>query len=271
MRAAATVATLGHLVWLTGNVREEWTGAIESWADDPPSSPFAQGSPARYYPPIVAVALGASLRVLLVSRSGEPRHGSGIVTAGSSTAALALTVVLVRTVNLPLYGGGVTRERRRRLVRRWHVLKHPDRRAGLFSPRLSSLRYPGRFATMTHPDSTTTAGLRAIAPVFATTDLKRWVAHYRALGFAVEPYDDVYAFARLDDIAIHVGVMPDHDPARTAACAYLTVDDADALHTRWSSVDHGGRDVAPVDTDYGTREGAHIDPDNNLLRYGSSR
>lgn len=122
MRVAATVATLGHLVWLAGNVREECTGAIESWADDPPSSPFAQGSPARYYPPIVAVALGAALRVLLVSHSRRSRVRFAVVAAGASTTALATTVVLIRSVNLPLYRGEVALPQRRRLVQRWYLL-----------------------------------------------------------------------------------------------------------------------------------------------------
>ncbi|WP_328307838.1 hypothetical protein [Actinomycetospora sp. NBC_00405] len=122
---------------------------------------------------------------------------------------------------------------------------------------------------MSDPTVPTATGLRAVAPVFATTDLVRWTSHYRALGFDVDTYDESYAFAQLDDIAIHVSVMAGHDPARTAACAYLTVDDADALHARWAAINHGGRDKAPVDTEYGTREGAHIDPDNNLLRYGT--
>ncbi|OLL99389.1 bleomycin resistance protein [Pseudonocardia sp. Ae406_Ps2] len=110
--------------------------------------------------------------------------------------------------------------------------------------------------------------LRSVAPVFATTDLDRWLDHYRALGFTVERYDDGYGFAALGGVELHVSVLPDHDPARTAGCAYLHVDDADALHARWSAV-AGGREVAPVDTPYGLREGAHHDPDNNLLRYGS--
>lgn len=38
----------------------------------------------------------------------------------------------------------------------------------------------------------------------------------------------------------------------------------------WSAVT-GGRDVAPVDTEYGLSEGAHLDPDGNLLKYGSRR
>ncbi|MEJ8280417.1 bleomycin resistance protein [Pseudonocardia spirodelae] len=110
--------------------------------------------------------------------------------------------------------------------------------------------------------------LRSVAPVLATADLTRWLDHYRALGFTVECYDDGYGFARLDGVELHVSVLPGHDPARTAGCAYLHVEDADVLHARWSPVP-GGRDVPPVDTPYGLREGAHLDPDGNLLRYGS--
>ena len=110
--------------------------------------------------------------------------------------------------------------------------------------------------------------LHSVAPVFSTTDLARWLEHYRALGFSTRPYGDEYGFASLDGVELHVSVNPDHDPLRTAGCAYLHVDDADALHARWSAVD-GGRAVTPVDTPYGLREGAHHDPDNNLLRYGS--
>lgn len=110
--------------------------------------------------------------------------------------------------------------------------------------------------------------LRSIAPVFSTSNLTRWLNHYRALGFTVSSYNDEYGFGRLDDVEIHVSVNPDHDPATTAGCAYLRVEDSDAVHARWSRVE-GGRGPAPVDTGYGMREGGHIDSDGNLLRYGS--
>ncbi|SPO01873.1 uncharacterized protein DNG_04546 [Cephalotrichum gorgonifer] len=124
------------------------------------------------------------------------------------------------------------------------------------------------------PSSTTTLSaatpkLQSICPVFSTSDLDRWLDHYRTLGFDVDRYGDEYGFARLDGIEIHVSVNPDHDPATTAGCAYVRVDDADALHARWSTVE-GGRGPAPVDTSYGLREGGHLDPDGNLIRYGSS-
>ena len=118
--------------------------------------------------------------------------------------------------------------------------------------------------------SKATGGLRSVAPVFSATDVKRWLAHYRGLGFEVEAHDDEYGFASLGPVNIHVSRNPDHDPLTTAGCAYLYVDDADALWRQWSAAS-GGRNVQPIDTDYGMREGAHIDPDNNLLRFGSCR
>jgi len=110
--------------------------------------------------------------------------------------------------------------------------------------------------------------IQSIAPVFSTSDLTRWLDHYSALGFSVRRHGDIYGFASRDGIQIHVSFNPDHDPLTTAGCAYLYVDDADALHALWSEVP-SGKSVSPVDTTYGLREGAHHDPDNNLLRYGS--
>lgn len=85
-----------------------------------------------------------------------------------------------------------------------------------------------------------------------------------------EPHGEEYGFASLGPIEIHVSRNEDHDPATTAGCAYLDVADADALWRQWRTAP-GGKDVEPVYTDYGIREGAHIDPDGNLLRYGSRR
>ena len=110
--------------------------------------------------------------------------------------------------------------------------------------------------------------LRSVAPVFSTKDVALWLDHYSALGFEVEAHDEEYGFARMGDVALHVSRNAHHDPRTTAGCAYLEVDDAVAVWQAWSTVG-GGRDVEPVDTDYGIREGAHIDPDGNLLRYGS--
>lgn len=110
--------------------------------------------------------------------------------------------------------------------------------------------------------------LRSVAPVFPTTDVARWLEHYRALGFETEAHDADYGFAAFGPVELHVSRNPDHDPRSTAGCAYLEVGNGDDVYRWWSAVP-GGRDVEPVNTDYGMREGGHIDPDGNLLRYGA--
>ena len=105
-----------------------------------------------------------------------------------------------------------------------------------------------------------------VSPIFPVTDLRRALEHYAALGCEVSTHDEGYGFAALAGVELHLVVTEGHDPLRTAAAAYLHVPDADALAARWAEVE---RTSAPIDTDYGLREGAHVDPDGNLLRFGS--
>ena len=76
-------------------------------------------------------------------------------------------------------------------------------------------------------------------------------------------------------IELHFFPKPDVDPLTTDFGCYLRVADADALYRDWDAVgvEHdartGSRLVAPVDTDYGMREFALVDPNGNLLRVGS--
>ena len=109
--------------------------------------------------------------------------------------------------------------------------------------------------------------LKRIAPIFPVRDLSAALAHYHKLGFATRAYDKAeYGFATLDTVEIHLGVAP--DATRTApASAYLFVDDADAWAQRWAAT---GADVRrPVDTEWGQHEGVVIDPDGNIIRFGS--
>ena len=125
------------------------------------------------------------------------------------------------------------------------------------------------------PDDGTTFSavieFREFAPVFPVRDLLEGLEHYRRLGFDVRSYnEDVeYGFATRGGVNLHLTADRDHDPARTASAAYLYVSDADALHAEWSESGAGGRFNAPYDTEYGLREGAHVDPEGNLIRYGS--
>jgi hypothetical protein len=102
-----------------------------------------------------------------------------------------------------------------------------------------------------------------------TTDLARTVDHYERLGFRASVFDDAgYAICIRDGAELHFSVMPEHDPARTAAAVWMLTDDADDLYREWLATGVG-RTTEPIDTDYLVREGAHIDPDNNLVRFAS--
>jgi uncharacterized glyoxalase superfamily protein PhnB len=90
-------------------------------------------------------------------------------------------------------------------------------------------------------------------------DVDRAVAHCQRLGFDTSYHDETYAFARREGLTIHVA--HDGDPTHGKAMLYIHVDDADELAHQWRAA---GADVdGPTDTDYGKREGAHLDPDEN--------
>ena len=110
--------------------------------------------------------------------------------------------------------------------------------------------------------------MRFVAPVLPMTDLERTTDHYRRLGFDVNVYNPEYVMVRREGVELHFGYTPEHDPLRTAGCVWILVDDADDLYRRVERRGSGDS-REPFDTDYKIREGAHIDPDNNLLRFGS--
>ncbi len=113
--------------------------------------------------------------------------------------------------------------------------------------------------------------LRSLSAVLPVADLDGAAEHYQQLGFEVEEHDgpERYAFAKRDAVSVHLAEITDHDPLSSTSSVYFYVDDADALFTAWSTDGIGGRTVAPVDAPYGLREGAHVDPDGNLLRFGT--
>jgi len=108
--------------------------------------------------------------------------------------------------------------------------------------------------------------LQRIAPIFAVHDLDAAMGHYTRLGFSVRAYaGGGYGFASREGIEIHLGVVPDED--RRVSSAYLFVDDADALAATWRSA--GVEVHPPQDTEWGQHEGAVVDPDGNVIRFGS--
>ena len=108
--------------------------------------------------------------------------------------------------------------------------------------------------------------LQRVAPIFAVRDLEAALSYYQRLGFSTRPYvGGGYGFATRDDIEIHLGLVP-ADDFRVSA-AYLWVDDADELADAWR--DAGAEVHGPQDTEWGQHEGAHVDPDGNVIRFGS--
>jgi uncharacterized glyoxalase superfamily protein PhnB len=109
------------------------------------------------------------------------------------------------------------------------------------------------------------AHVRAFDPQFRVTNVQRAAAQYKRLGFRIEYHDETYAFAQRDELTIHLAQADDNPTG--GGSIYLHVDDADRLAEEWRQ---NGAEVSPLtDTDYGKHEGTHIDPDGNIVRFGS--
>jgi catechol 2,3-dioxygenase-like lactoylglutathione lyase family enzyme len=104
------------------------------------------------------------------------------------------------------------------------------------------------------------------SPIFPVADLPRALAHYAALGCTTSTHDGGYGFAARGGVEVHLVVVGEGDPRSGPAAVFLHVPDADALAAEWAGVPGT---TMPVNTDYGFREGRHVDPDGNLLRFGS--
>ncbi len=105
-----------------------------------------------------------------------------------------------------------------------------------------------------------------VEPCFSVADVERAVDHYQRLGFTSSYHDESYAFAHRDGLTIHLA-LPDEPTAERVGALYLHVNDADQLTDEWRKA--GMQVVGPEDYDYGKREGSHVDPDGNLIRFGS--
>ena len=90
----------------------------------------------------------------------------------------------------------------------------------------------------------------------------------RRLSFATREHEGGgYGYATRDGIETHLGVVSDDQPSSAKHSAYLWVDGADALALAWRAA--GAAVHLPEDTDWQQHQGAHVDPDGNVLRFGS--
>jgi catechol 2,3-dioxygenase-like lactoylglutathione lyase family enzyme len=104
------------------------------------------------------------------------------------------------------------------------------------------------------------------APTFPVRDVDAALAFYATLGFAIRRYEggDEYGFATRDGVEIHLGRGGEID---CRATAYVFVLDADAVAAEWRAA--GAEVHGPQDTEWGKHEGAMVDPDGNVIRFGS--
>jgi uncharacterized protein len=117
--------------------------------------------------------------------------------------------------------------------------------------------------------------LFSVAPGIPTTDMARTIEHYQRLGFtfsapgsAGPPAGASFSIGERDGVALHFALKPDHDPSRTATWVYISVEDADELSAEFDA-SGASQGRTPRDTDYKMRELARIDPDGNMLLFGS--
>jgi hypothetical protein len=105
------------------------------------------------------------------------------------------------------------------------------------------------------------------APIFRVAAIPQATDHYAKMGFEIDLHDETYAFAHHDrDLTIHL-TLPEGDEVAGAGVLYIHCHDATQLAEEWRKA---GLEVAgPEDEDYGKREGFHVDPDGNLIRFGS--
>jgi len=112
------------------------------------------------------------------------------------------------------------------------------------------------------------AVLQRVAPAFPVRDVRASLAHYDRLGFATREYvGGDYGYATRDGIEIHLGLAPARAEQSPRHSAYVWVDDADELAQEWRAA--GAEVHGPEDTEWGQHEGAHVDPDGNVIRFGS--
>ena len=120
--------------------------------------------------------------------------------------------------------------------------------------------------------------IRQIVPLFFTTDIPRTLAWYKEkLGFECQgTWQDppVYAIVARDECAIHFrcAAPPTPNPDKyddELLDAYLSVDDADALHAEYAGKGvEFMRDIANMP--WNTREFVVKDCDGRLLAFGAN-
>jgi catechol 2,3-dioxygenase-like lactoylglutathione lyase family enzyme len=124
------------------------------------------------------------------------------------------------------------------------------------------------------------AGVTEFAvPIMPANDLDATLSFYERLGFenaGSAPSEWNYLIIRRGSVQLHFYGDPNVDPLTTSTSCYVFSEDADALYDEWDAIGvatdpkTGSRlQGPPVETAYGMREFALVDPSGNLIRVGS--
>ena len=106
-------------------------------------------------------------------------------------------------------------------------------------------------------------------PVFVVADLAQAADHYRKLGFEVTYHDATYAFAEHGALNLHLELAGADSPQPGGGVLYVHCVDADDVVDEWRKA---GMEVTdPENKPWGKYEGEHVDPDGNIMRFGSPR
>lgn len=104
-------------------------------------------------------------------------------------------------------------------------------------------------------------------PVLVVADMGRAADHYRRLGFNVTYYDDSYAFAEHGALNLHLELAGANGQRPGGGVIYIHCADADDVVDEWRKA--GLTVTEPENKPWGKYEGEHVDPDGNVIRFGS--
>jgi catechol 2,3-dioxygenase-like lactoylglutathione lyase family enzyme len=106
-------------------------------------------------------------------------------------------------------------------------------------------------------------------PVFVVADMARAADHYRKLGFEVTYFNDVYAFAEHGALNLHLERTEENGLRPGGGVLYVHCDDAAEVSAEWRKA--GLEITDPENKPWGKYEGSHVDPDGNIIRFGSPK
>nr|WP_307832108.1 anthrone oxygenase family protein [Prauserella cavernicola] len=114
------MARLTNAQWFAVSVFEAVIDLPGRISREPGSGAFGEGSPARYHVPTAPLILGAAVGAAVTAPASE--RTPLVVSAACTGVSAAVTVHLVRTVNVPLLTGAAPERSRQGLIDRWHAL-----------------------------------------------------------------------------------------------------------------------------------------------------